>query len=99
MGADGDDVVLRQGSANHKRGAESVGGTLTATDHRLIFRPHSANLSRAAFIRPIGDVTGWEEFGLLRNGLAIRFKDGSTERFYVFHRADWIKLLDAKRAR
>ena len=89
------ETVRRIGQANLLRNGEGVGGWLALTDRRLVFHSHRFNLTRPEIDRPAADVAACEGFGMLPNGLTVRFHDGGTEQFRVWGRTRWRKLLMA----
>lgn len=81
-----DEVLLRQGAANHWRGAINYGGWLYLTSSRLRFVPHRMLQSQDPQEWSLVEVAGSElvrTMGLIPNGLALRLQDGSEERFVV----------------
>lgn len=81
-----DEVFLRQGAANHWRGAINYGGWLYLTDARLRFVPHRILQSQDPaewLLEAVDEVRLTQTMKLIPNGLAIRLLDGSEERFVV----------------
>lgn len=89
------ETVRHTGGANLLRDGVGVGGWLALTDRRLVFHSHQFNHTRPEIDRPAADVAACEGFGMLRNGLTVRFRDGGTEQFRVMGRTHWLELLGA----
>ena len=89
--------VLRKGFANLQMNIETVGGHLTLTTSRLIFKPHLFNIQRSITEIPLSDVKGVEEcwtkflgrFPVFPNSLAVSTTKERTFSFVLFNRQSW----------
>lgn len=101
-----DEELVRSGSANMQRGAETAGGKLYLTTERLVFIPHSFNVQRGPSEIPLSlikDVGGtWTKlFGVLPlvpNSIAVTLHDGTAHSFVVTGRGSWIAAITEARA-
>jgi hypothetical protein len=90
------ETVLHRGPANHFRGIVAVGGTLFLTDRRLRFRAHALNVRRhddSFARRDILGVSRASTLLVIPNAIRVHLRDGRSERFVVFDRAEWIARL------
>lgn len=94
------ELVIKEGAANHWRGAESVGGRLWLTNMRLHFKSHGLNVQTHEVSYPIWEIVSVEKqstLGVVPNGISVVLQDGRQERFVVEDRDDWIaKIQQAK---
>lgn len=93
--APGETIVLK-GPANHFKGLEARGGTLTLTDRRLVFTPHALNIQRSGLSvarSEIESAVPARTLGVVPNGLLIRLASGAAERFVVNNRDEWAERL------
>lgn len=97
---DENENTLYEGSANHLKGWEGVGGHLYLTNHRLVFKSHILNAQTdewQVFLREILDVTPTSALGIVPNQLSVKTTNG-VEKFVVFGRDKWLKLIrDARK--
>ena len=97
------EVLLRQGPANHWRGAMNYGGWLYLSNTRLRFVPHRMLQSQDAQEWPLEEISAAELVRTMRlvpNGLAIRLQGGEDQRFVVrlSERDGWRNSIDDARA-
>ena len=93
--------LVRSGSANMQRGAETAGGKLFLTTARLVFIAHSFNVRSGPSELPLTLVaevgTAWTKLlgvlPLLPNSIAIALRDGTVRSFVVTGRAAWIAAI------
>lgn len=88
--------TIKEGPANHWRGAESVGGHLWLTTSRLYFKSHGLNVQTHEVSFPIWQINSAETsstLGVVPNGLTIVLQDGRQERFVVNDRDDWVAKI------
>jgi hypothetical protein len=91
--------IVHQGGANHWRGSEARGGWLVLTERALVFRSHGLNVQNAgarielANIRAVSKIN---TLGIVPNGLRVDLADGSSERFVVSERGEWLSHLAAR---
>ena len=94
------EVLLKEGSANHFKGMEAVGGKMLLTNRRLIFRSHSFNVQTHEETYWLADITSVRTrntLGIVPNGIAVILNNSREERFVVNERQEWIqKILRAK---
>jgi hypothetical protein len=94
--------TLKEGPANHFKGTESVGRQLCLTSLRLFFKSHSLNVQTHAESYSLGDIARVgprNTLGIILNGMSIFLKDGREEKFVIFGREDWMRLINAARNR
>ena len=94
--------ILKEGPSNHFKGAESVGGQLCLTNLRLFFKSHSLNVQTHAesyYLSDIVRVAPRNTLGIIPNGMSVFLKDGREEKFVIFGRDDWMKLISNSKAR
>lgn len=92
-----DEVLVRRGQANRLLPGVAIGGHLLLTDRRLIFQPHRLNFVRGQTQRPLSEIARLERFGLLRFGVAVTFRDGTTEKYRLFRGEQWMRLIETHR--
>ncbi|MBN1936185.1 MAG: hypothetical protein JW934_16070 [Anaerolineae bacterium] len=93
--------TLKEGPANHWRGAESVGGRLWLTNMRLHFKSHGLNVQTHEVSFPIWEIVSVEKqstLGVVPNGMTVVLQDGRQERFVVDDRDDWIAKIQQARS-
>jgi len=96
------EVIIKEGPANHFKNWESVGGKLYLTNTRLFFKSHAFNIQTHAASYPLIDIVSARPvntLGIIPNGMAIKLRDGSEERFVVYGRQDWISKILAAQAK
>lgn len=95
--------ILREGTANLRRGIESVGGKLCLTNQRLIFESHRLNIQTGTTDIPLPEIHGarpaWTKvLGFLPaipNGLTIVTTTDKQYDFVVHHRQQWAEAIRA----
>ena len=95
------ETIIKEGKANHQRGAETVGGHLYLSNQRLIFESHSFNIQTGATVISLNDIVGaekcWTKFlnliPLAPNSIAVKLRSGEEHRFVVFGREAWISAI------
>lgn len=95
------ETVIKEGKANHQRGAETVGGNLYLTTQRLIFESHSFNIQTGATEISVGEVARvepvWTKFlnmiPLMPNSISVTTKAGLENSFVVTGRSEWITAI------
>ncbi len=88
---------IHSGGANHFRNVEAVGGRLYLLKDRLQFQSHSFNVQnhgQSIYLSEIKQVSFYNTLGLIPNGLAIKKKDGQTEKFVVNGRRIWKEEIE-----
>ena len=94
------EAILFEGTANHFKGVEGVGGYLWLTSEQLFFRSHRFNFQNHECRIPVSQIAKVEAtktLGIIPNGLLVHHVSGSRERFVVHKNRDWAaKILGAK---
>jgi len=92
--------LLYEGPASHGTGGTKIGGRLYLTNQRLIFKSNIFNLKASewhVFLQDVLDVTPTNALGFVPNELSVKTKS-SLDKFIVFERNKWLKLIqDARR--
>ena len=89
-------VIIHSGSANHFINGEAVGGKLYLLADRLQFQSHGFNFQNhehTITLQEIEEVSFYNTLGLIPNGLAIKKRDGQTEKFVLNRRGIWKEEL------
>ncbi|MCA1623452.1 MAG: GRAM domain-containing protein [Acidobacteria bacterium] len=81
------ETIVKEGIANHQRGAETVGGKLYLTTQRLVFESHDFNIQTVNLIP------------LMPNSIKVVTKAGQEHSFVVFGRDEWIRTIEGQDAR
>jgi hypothetical protein len=87
--------LLFQTRANHFKGMEAVGGKLTLTDQRLVFKSHYLNIQAHLFSIPLQNIENaqrYKSIGIINNGLKL-IVNGEEERFVVDKADEWVSRL------
>ena len=90
-------TVIYSGMANHFLNAEGVGGNLFLYSDRLYFKSHAVNIQvhdLTIELNQIKNVSFYNTFGLVPNGLAVNLHNGKTEKFVLYKRAVWKKEIE-----
>lgn len=93
--------LVRSGSGNMQRGAETAGGKLYLTTERLVFIAHSFNLRSGPSEVPLALIaevsTAWTKlFGVLPlvpNSISVTLRDGTVHSFVVTGRTAWVSAI------
>jgi len=88
--------LIKEGSANHFKNIEGVGGWIYLTNNRFIFKSHPINIQRHELTIPISDIIEAKTsltLGIIPNGLQLKTGEGKTEKFVVENRKEWVKLI------
>ena len=86
------EVIIKEGGANHFKGLESVGGKLVLTDKRLLFKSHRYNVQnhQESFdLEEIENVERTKSLLFWKNGLQVKMADNSVEKFIVEEPGKW----------
>jgi len=89
--------IIYAGAANHFIKREAVGGKLYLLNESLIFKSHNLNIQNHTLpieINNIDELTFFNPLGMVKNGLKITLKDGSTEKFVVNNRDIWKRYIE-----
>src|SRR5687767_7155861 len=95
-------TVLKSAGANRQVGPESVGGRLILTGEALHFHPHPFNIQRTPWQTSLEHVTGARKgmamflgfLPLAPTGMVVMLDDGTSERFVVWRRTEWIAMIE-----
>lgn len=93
--------IIQEGGANHLRNGKAVGGKLYLLTNQLLFKSHDFNLQNHELVMDIdqiNNITFYNSFGLVPNGLAVWLKDGGKEKFVVSGRQQWKMEIEKRRA-
>ncbi len=97
---DPDEVLVKKGPANFKKGFEAIGGRLYLTDRRLVFRSHAANaqhIDAEIEVSSISDlIPRWTRFlglPLVPNTLEVITRTNESFKFVVSGRASWAIII------
>jgi hypothetical protein len=89
-----DEKVLLEAGPSHYMGREAVGGKLTLTDQRLIFKSHRFNLQNHLQEFPLAEIKAVAEADTkLRNVLELELINNESHRFLVDSPSDWVKTI------
>jgi hypothetical protein len=89
--------ILYQSPANHFVGMEAVGGMLTLTNQRLLFKSHRFNIQnhlRSINLSAIKVVDTYKNLGMINNGLIVTTDTNHTEKFVVSELSEWVTKLN-----
>lgn len=95
------EIIFKEGFANHFKGIEAVGGKLWLTNLRLFFKSHFLNVQpheESYYLNDLVSVQPVNTLELVPNGIEFTLKDGRTERFVVNQRQDWLTNISSKLA-
>ncbi|MFO0867141.1 MAG: hypothetical protein U0744_21300 [Gemmataceae bacterium] len=91
------ETVSKTGPANHAKGWENRGGTLTLTSGRLVFFSHGGNVNNADVVILLTDIASVQPantLGFIPNAFRVILHDGSRHQFTVFSRKTWIEAIE-----
>lgn len=90
------DRLIKEAGANHFRGLEGVGGKLTLTDKRLIFKSHSYNLqnhTQTFDLNQVLAVAPCKIWKVYNTGLEVTLSNQEVHRFSVQNRNEWLREI------
>ena len=82
--------IICEGPANHKKGANAIGGWLFLTEDSIIFYPHKMNFSGQKFSVSVDNIANIETKS---NQLKLHTKTGETYAFVVNKANLWIQSI------
>jgi hypothetical protein len=91
------EIVVREGGANHFKGAEGVGGKLALTNKRLVFKSHQLNVQNHAesfLLENVRQVAAVKTWNLFKNGLRVMLTNNEVHQFVVDEPAEWIREIE-----
>lgn len=96
---DGENILF-EGSANHFKGIEAVGGYLWLTAEALFFRSHKVNVQNHELRLALAEITSVDTaktLGVVANGILVTLDSDEKEKFVVHGNKDWMDaILKAK---
>lgn len=95
-----DEQILKEGSANHLKGKEGVGGKLVLTNKRLIFKSHQLNIQnhrQTIDLEQIAGVQATKSLKILENGLLLDLASNVRHKFIVDEPKDWVAAISNQR--
>lgn len=78
--------LIFESPANHFRNKEAIGGLLSFTNQRIVFKSHDVNIQNHTWEIQTSDITKVSErktWGIIPNGLLIETNKNRTEKFVV----------------
>ena len=96
---DANETIVFETRANHFKGAEGVGGKLSLTNKRLVFKSHKFNIQNHELSISLSDVDKVDRYrtlGIVNNGLSVTTTDNAIEKFAVQQPDEWINQLTEK---
>jgi hypothetical protein len=89
------EVAIKDGSANHYKGLEAVGGKLYLTNQRLKFKSHKLNIQVHEMEIPLNQIVSIEKASgfLAFKQINVHVKDSTVEKFVVNNREEWINAI------
>ncbi|CAM5208240.1 GRAM domain-containing protein OS=Ureibacillus acetophenoni OX=614649 GN=SAMN05877842_1073 PE=4 SV=1 [Ureibacillus acetophenoni] len=88
--------LVEKTPANLFKGMEAVGGHLTITDKRLIFKAHKFNIQGGVTeinMSDIVSVTKANTLKIIPNRIIVKTKDGNEHKFVVYKRDKLVQLI------
>ena len=93
----GNEEILMEKRANHQGKILSHGGRLILTSKRLYFKPHGFNIGGKKITIELNDILDYGKtqtmFGTSKE-IWINLKGGILERFVVWGRDEFIKIME-----
>lgn len=95
MKLNNNEIILKEGAANHLKAIEGVGGKLYLNNQRLIFESHSLNVQTHVESIPLSSIvsiqTKYSDF--ISRKLLVSLRNGAKEKYYVYKRKNWVKEI------
>lgn len=95
-----DEQIIKEGSANHFKGREGVGGKLVLTNRRLIFKSHQFNMQNHQQTFNLDQIEGvrtTKTLKILENGLTLDLVNNVSHKFIVDEPTDWVDKISNQR--
>jgi hypothetical protein len=87
-----DEKMLLEAGASHIKGIEAVGGKLTLTDKRLVFKSHRFNLQNHQQEIPINEIKAVSQGkGYQQKMVELKLTNNQTHKFLVELPSQWIE--------
>lgn len=95
MKLNNNEIILKEGAANHLKAIEGVGGKLYLTNQRLIFESHSLNVQTHVESVPLTSIVSIEakHSDFISRKLSVYLSNGSKEKYHVYKRKNWVKEI------
>ena len=94
------EITLHSGPANLWRSIEAVGGTLTLTNARLVFRPHAFNVQGGQWTAQLADIANVElgnSMWVIPNQIVVTQQSGKKTKLVVWGRDEWLMKIRVAR--
>jgi hypothetical protein len=91
--------IIKEGAANHFKGAESVGGKLFLTTQRVFFESHALNIQTHEHSIPYSEIKfvgKRNTLFIVPNGMYVELLNGNKEEFVVFGRGNWMSEIEQR---
>ncbi|BDH63021.1 hypothetical protein MTP04_31510 [Lysinibacillus sp. PLM2] len=91
-----ENFLVEKTPANLFKGVQAVGGQLTITDKRLIFKAHKLNIQGGTTEILISDIDSVDKASTMKiipNRMIVKTKDGKVFKFVVYKRDKLVNLL------
>ncbi len=89
--------IIFEKPANLVRGIESVGGKLTVTDQKLLFKSHAMNIQKGSteiLFSDIQSIRKRNTLGFVPNGMSVVTKNKEEYKFVVWNRDEIIGYIN-----
>jgi len=90
--------IIHEGSANHFKGIESVGGKLYLTNERIYFCSHSLNIQSHELTIEFSNIKSIGKRNtmlIIPNGMYVELHNGKKEKFVIWGRNNWIQKIES----
>jgi hypothetical protein len=94
------EITIHSGPANLWRSIEAVGGTLTLTNVRLVFRPHALGIQGGEWAVSLGDIANVElgnSMWVIPNQIVVTQRSGKKTKLVVWGRDEWLMKIRVAR--
>lgn len=96
-----DERLLKESGASHFKGKEAVGGKLTLTNKRLIFKSHSYNIQNHLQDFKFSEISALKQSsmrGEVHNILTFETANNELHQFLIDTPSEWIKEIGNAKA-
>jgi hypothetical protein len=90
------EITIHSGPANLWRSIEAVGGTLTLTNARLVFRPHALSIQGGEWTALLADIANVElgnSMWVIPNQIVVTQRSGKKSKLVVWGRDEWLMKI------
>lgn len=95
--------VIYSGISSHFKDGITVGGTLYLMNDRIIFQTNLINFikryEKTILLNQIAEVYTDDTFGIINNGLIIKFQNNENEKFVVNKRENWKEQIEEQKSK